>query len=145
MQEKIHRTCLSGLKIRFYLTKMLETGFLEKNNTTGTDPANIRLDEDLSKTFFVFVFRRRLQDALTKTNIFALLIRFQETSSRRLAKMSSRCLQDVFKTSSRRLGEDQCIRLGHTSSRRLQNVLQEHLQDIFKTFSRRTIKLKCSW
>ena len=27
-----------------------------------THPANIRLDEDVLKTFFVFVFRRRLED-----------------------------------------------------------------------------------
>ena len=52
------------------------------------------------------------------------------------------------KTSSRRLGQDQYIRLGYTSSRRLQDVfktfsrrlqdvLQKRLQDIFKTSSRR--------
>ena len=62
---------------------------------------------------------------------------------------------DVFKTSLRRLGQDQNIRLGHTSlrrlqdvfktssrhlqdvlPRRLQDVLQKRLQDIFKTSSR---------
>ena len=54
------------------------------------DPANIRLDEDVLKTSFIFVFRRRLQDVLIKTNMFALALRLQKTSSRRL--------QDVFKT-----------------------------------------------
>ena len=62
--------------------------------------ANIRLDEDVLKTSFVFVFRRRLdqdeyvrlsltssEDVLVRTNIFVLAI----------------CLQDVFKMSSRRL------------------------------------------
>ena len=76
---------------------------------------------------------RRLQDVLIKTNMFALALRLQ-------------------KTSSRRLGQDQYIRLGYTSSRRLQDVLQKRLQDIFKTsckdifktFSRRIIKLNCS-
>ena len=38
------------------------------------------------------------------------------------------------KTSSRRLGQDQNIRLGHTSSRHLQDVLQRYLQDVFKTY-----------
>ena len=65
-------------------------------------PENIRLDEDVLKTSFVFV--------LTKTNMFALALSLQNTSSRRL-------------------GQDQYICLGHTSSRRL--------QDVFKMFSRR--------
>ena len=53
---------------------------------------------------------RRLEDVLVKTNIFVLAIR----------------LQDVFKTSSRRLAK--------TSSRRFQDVLQKRLQDIFDVF-----------
>ena len=47
-----------------------------------------------------------------------------------------RRLQDVLKTSSRRLGQDQYIRLGHMSSRRLQDVFKRssrRFQDIFKT------------
>ena len=77
----------------------------------------------LMKTPFVFVFRRRLhqdefvrlslassEDVLVKTNIFVLAIR----------------LQDVFKTSSRRLAK--------TSSRHLQDVLQRYLQDVFKMY-----------
>ena len=55
--------------------------------TGNANPANIRLDEDVLKTSYVF--RRRLQDVLVKTNIFVLAI----------------CLQNVFKTSSRRLQE----------------------------------------
>ena len=39
------------------------------------NPANIRLDEDVLKTSFVFVFRRRLQDVLIKTNSFVLATR----------------------------------------------------------------------
>ena len=68
-----------------------------------------------------------------------------KTSLRRLSSSSS---EDVFKTSSRRLGQDQYIRLGYTSSRRLQDVFKtssrrlaktssRHLQDVFKTFWRR--------
>ena len=88
---------------------------------------------------------RRLQDVLIKTNIFALVIRLQKTSSRRLGQdqyirlvhTSSRRLQDVFKTSSRRLAK--------TSSRHLQDVFKTSCKDIFKTFSRRIIKLNCSY
>ena len=95
---------------------------------------------------YSYVFRRRLQD-LDQDQY----IRLGHTSSRRLAKTSSRyledafitsfenvlntsssrCLQDVFKTSSRRIAM--------TYSRRLQNVFKtssRHLQDVFKTSSR---------
>ena len=72
--------------------------------------------EDVLKMSFVFVFRRRLEDILVKTNMFALALRLQKTSSRyiRLGYTSSRRLQDVFKTSSRRL--------------------EKRLQDVFKTY-----------
>ena len=97
---------------------------------SGIHPANIRLDEDLLKTSFVF--RRRLdQDKHVCLSL----------------------------TSSKRLGQDQYIRLGRTSSRRFQDALHKRLQDVlknvFKTFSRRLedvlkkssrriIKLNCS-
>ena len=55
-----------------------------------------------------------------------------KTSSRRLAKMSSRRFQDVFKTSWRRLEE-------------AFKAFWKRLQDIFKSFLRRIIKSKCSW
>ena len=57
-----------------------------------------------------YVFRRRLQDSLIKKNIFILVTR----------------LQDIFKTSSRRLAK--------TSSKRIQDVLQRCLQDVLKTY-----------
>ena len=101
-------------------------------------PANIRLDEEVLKTSFAFVFRRRLQDVLIKTSIFVLVICLQDvfkTFSRRLQDVLPRCLQDVFKTSSRHLQD-----VLKTSSRRLQNVFKtssRRLQDVFKTFSRR--------
>ena len=111
-------------------------------------PANIRLDEDVLKTSFVFVFRRRLQDVLIKTNIFALALRLEKTSwsrpiysswlyvfktsSRRLAKTSSRHLQDVFKTSSRRL-QDVLKNVCKTSSRRLAKISSRRFQDVLSS------------
>ena len=104
---------------------------------------------------------RRLQDVLIKTNIFALLIILQMTSSRvfktssrrfqDIFKTSSRCFENVFKTSPRHLRD-----VIKTSSRRFQDVLKTHsrrlqdifktlFNDIFKTFLRRIIKLNCSW
>ena len=102
-------------------------------------PANIRLDEDVLKTSFVFVFRRRLQDVLIKTNMLDLALRLQKTSSRCLQDVLVKtnifvlviCLQDIFKTSSRRLQD-----VFKTSSRRL--------QDVFKASSRLSAKIKCS-
>ena len=79
-----------------------------------TIAANIRLEEDVSNTSFVYVFRRRVQDVLIKRNIFALVISLQKTTARRL--------QDV---------------LGNIF------VLVIRLLDAFKTFSRGIIKLNC--
>ena len=77
--------------------------------------------EDVLKTYFVFVCRRRLdQDEYVLLSL---------TSS-----------EDVFKTSWRRLGQDQYICLSHMSLRRLEDVFKtfsRRLQDIFKTFWRR--------
>ena len=67
----------------------------------------------LEETSHVFVFRRRLQNVLIKTNILVLIMH----------------LQDVFKTFSRCLSK--------TSSRHLEDVLQKSLQDIFETSWRR--------
>ena len=108
----------------------------------------IRPDQGVLKISFVFIFRRRLQDAL-KTSSRRLsqdqYIRLGHMSSRRLqdvfkrssrrfqdifktsAKLSSRHLQDVFKTSSKRLKK---------SSRRLQNVFKASCKNVFKTSSR---------
>ena len=49
-------------------------------------------------------------------------------------KTSSRHLQDVFKTFSKRF-------LAKTSSKRLEDILQKRLQDIFKTSSRSLAKM----
>ena len=87
-------------------------------------PANIRLDEEVLKTSFAFVFRRRLQDVLPRRlqNIF-------KTYWKYVFKTSSRRFQDVFKTS--------CQYVFKTSSRHLQDVFKtssRHLQDAFETF-----------
>ena len=93
---------------------------------------NIPLDEDVLKTSWRRLSSLSSEDVLIKTNMFALALRLQ-------------------KTSSRRLGQDQYIRLGHTSSRRLQDVfkmssrrlkdvLPRRLQDVLKASSRRLAK-----
>ena len=69
---------------------------------------------------FVFVFRRRLQNVLIKRNIFALLIRLQKKSSRRLAKKSSK----VFK-----------------AYHQVKLFLLTRLWDIFNTFLWHTAKM----
>ena len=81
-----------------------------------TCPANIRLDEDVVVKTNIFVLAIRLQDVLPRRlqDVF-------KTSSRRLAKRSSRHLQDVLKTSSKRL-QDVLKNVFMTSSRRLQDV-----------------------
>ena len=117
----------------------------------------MRLDEDILKTFSVYVFRRRIQDILIKTNIFVLAIRPQDvfkTSSRRFEgvfKTFSKHYQEVIKTSSRRLQD-----VFKTLSRRRQNVFKTSYKNVFKmcsvhlktsckdtfnTFSRRMINL----
>ena len=94
-------------------------------SSKSINPGNIRLDEEVLKASFVFVFRRLLQDILIKTNIFALALRLQKTSSRRLQDVLVKTnmfvltirLQDVFKT----------------FLRRLQDVFKTSCKDIFKT------------
>ena len=123
--------------------------------------------QDVSSIYTVLVNKffkmssRRLQDVLIKTNIFVLVIRLQDalprrlqnvfkTSWRRLAKTSSRRFEDVFNTSSTRKTYWRC----------LEDVFARHLEDVLKTFwrcledarnpnafktlSRRIIKLYCS-
>ena len=101
-----------------------------------THPANICLDEDVLKTSFVFVFRRRLQDVF-KTSLSRPIY----SSWPYVFKTSSRRFQDVFKTSSRLLAK--------MSSRRFQdvqnvlgNTILRHLGDVFKTSRRCTATAK---
>ena len=82
---------------------------------------------------------------LMKTNISLLIIPLQKTSSRRLGQdqyirlvhMSSRRLQDIFKTSCQNVFKTSTRRIQDvfkTSSKRLQDMSQIRLEDIFKTF-----------
>ena len=115
----------------------------------------IRLSRNVSQQTFVLMktSSRRLQDVLIKTNMFALALLLQKTSSRRLEDVLVetnifvlaiclqdvfKSLQDVFKTSSRRLQG-----VFKASSRRLQGIFKTSCKDIFKTFPRRTIRLNC--
>ena len=107
--------------------------------------ANIHLDED------VFC----LQDVLIETNIFALNMRLQKTSSKRLVQgqyniRSSRYLPDVFNTFWRHL-----LDIFKMSSRRLAKMSSRQFQDVsssqtvlFNTSSRPSkhlLVLKTSW
>ena len=147
-----------GIKIPNHYYKMwITTSYVSYSFLQiSTNPANIRFDEDVLKTSFIFIFRRRLQDVFIKTNIH-----FTHASSEDvLIKTNILVLvilpQDVFKMSSRRLQDvlkAYCQDVFKTSSRHLQDVLKNfyvfktssiYLQDVFKTFSRRIIKLNCS-
>ena len=108
-----------------------------------SSPANIRLGEDVLKTSFVFIFRRRLQDIfktywsrrIYSPNSYVFRRRFQDvfkTSSRCLAKTSSKRLQDIFKTS--------CKNVSETSSRHFQDVFKTS-SNVFKTSSRCLAKI----
>ena len=82
--------------------------------------------EDVFRPHFQKTSSRRLQDVLMKTNIFLLIISLQ-------------------KTSSRRLGQDQYIRLVHTSSRRFPDVLKTSPKYVWKISSRRFEDVSSSW
>ena len=120
------------------------------NTITGlaNTPANIRLDEDVLKTSFVFVFRRRLPRQIYSLYSYVSRRRLQDvlktpwsipiysswpyvfkTFSRRLQSVLQNSLQDIFTTS--------CQDVLKTFSKPLQDVLQKRLQDIFKTSSTR--------
>ena len=104
--------------------------------------------EDVLKRFFVFIFRKRLQDVFIKTNIFALLIRLQKMSSRRYQdeyiRLTHTSSEDVLiKTKHIRLGHTSSRRLQDvfkTSSRRFQDVLPRHLQNVFKMSCKKVFK-----
>ena len=116
---KIISSCFTSLKLRKNF---------EKYSIPSKHSFWWRCLENVLKTSFVFAFRGRLQDVLFKTNIFVLAIRLQDvfkTSSKRLQDF----LKNVFKTYSRRLQE-----VLKTPSRHLQDVLQTHLHDVFKMY-----------
>ena len=75
---------------------------------------------------FVFVFRRRLQDVLVKTNMFVLAIRLQD--------VWQKGLQNVWKTSSRHLPD--IFKMYH----QFQLFLLKRLREVFNAFLRPTPK-----
>ena len=78
-------------------------------------PPNIRLHEDVLKTSFIFVFRRRLhQDEFVRLSLTSL--------------------EDIFKMSWSRPIYSSWPYVFKTSSRHLQDVLQRYLQDVFKMY-----------
>ena len=115
-----------------------------------------RRPQDVFKTSFVFLFRRRLkeqdeyirfshtssEDGLVKTILFVLVIILQDVLLIHL--------QDVFKTSSRHHGkassrhvEDICQKFWRVF-KTLQDIFKTSCKDLFKTFSRGIIKFNCS-
>ena len=103
----------------------------------------------LMKTFWRYLSSSCSEDVLIKTNMFALALRLQKTSLRRLQKTSSRVLvktnifvsairlQNVFKTFLRRLAKTSSRHLKDvfkTSSRHLAKTSSRHLHNVFKTF-----------
>ena len=118
-------------KSSFQSTRVITSEYevLHYRNRTNY-PVNI--DEDVFRLRLQKTSSRRLHNVLIKTNMFALAL----------------CLE---KTSSRRLGQDQYIRLGYTFSRRLQDVfktssrclqdvLPRRLQDVFRTSCKNVFK-----
>ena len=132
------------LKVRWLVLFMLEPCQTSKmvlfcKNSLQLKSSNYDITQQ------TFVFKRRfdegeyiLIDHTSSENVF-------KTSSRRLGQdqyiryvhASSRRLEYVFKMSSRRLAITSSRRfqdIFKTSSKRLQEVSQIHLEDIFKTF-----------
>ena len=111
-------------------------------------PENICLDEDVLKKSWRCLSSSSSRDVLINSNIFASVIRFQKTSSRRfnqdqyirLGHTSSKSLEHVFKTSSGRLAK--------TSSRHLQDVLKtfwRRFEDVFKTSCKDAFKTSVAY
>ena len=107
-----------------------------------------RLD-GVFRLWFQRVSSRRLQDVLIKKNIFALVIRLQKTSLRRLSQdqyshpghTSSRRLQGVFRMFCQDFVKTSCKNVFKTSSRCLQDVLKTSSRRLAKTSSRRLAKM----
>ena len=94
-----------------------------------------------------FVTNLKQSLLITQQTFFLIKTSFVLVFRRRLSSLSS---EDVFRTFSRCLDQEEYIRLsftpsedalvktniglGHIPSKRLQDVLRKHLQDIFKTF-----------
>ena len=102
------------------------------------DAFRLRFRGSLNQDEHIHLKHTSSEDVLIKTNIFVLVIRLQDvfkTFSRCLAKTSSKLLQDVFKTSSRRFQD-----VFKMSSRLLAKASTRCLWDVFKRFLRRSPK-----
>ena len=125
------------------------------NTITGlaNTPANIRLDEDVLKTSFIFVFRRRLSRQIYSLYSYVSRRRLQDvlktpwsipiylswpyvfkTFSRRLQSVLQNSLQDIFTTSCQDVLKTSSKRLAKMSSRHLQETSSTRFEDLFKTF-----------
>ena len=115
--QKMYQAFSHSLKYMDFISKV------RNHDQMGNYTANIRLDEDV----------------LMKTNMFALALCLQKTSSRRLQEFLAirlqevlpRCLQDVLKTSSRHL---QGV---FKTYYQVKVFLVTQFQDIFETYSKR--------
>lgn len=92
--------------------------------------SNTRLDEDVLKTSFIFVFRIRLQDVLIKT-FWSIYLPLPYAFKTFFRYKSWSC---VFKTSCRNVLKTSLKRLAKTSSRRL-HQLPSSSTDFVNTFS----------
>ena len=115
-----------GCSIKSYWTE----SHMEFCQISTTDPANIRLDEDVLKTSLRRLSSSSSEDVF-KTSWSSEYIHITHTSS-----------EDVFKTSSSRpiyssrsyVFKTSCKNVFKTPSRRLQDVLQRCLQDLLKMY-----------
>ena len=69
--KNLHRRCSAGLKIRFWLTEILETKFIEKNNTTGTDLSIIHFDQNFRRNFWIMLNNTNMSHRWWKLNIWS--------------------------------------------------------------------------
>ena len=108
--EDVFRLCLQNLSSR----RLDQDEYIRLSHTSSEDVFKTSWSRPIYSSW-LYVFKtssRRFQDVF-------------KTSSRRLAKMSSRRFQDVFKTSSRRLQD-----IFKTSSRPLAKIFSRCFQDV---------------
>ena len=128
-------------------------------NESRWRPANIRLDEDvfrrhlqetssrcLDQDKYIHLSHRSSENVFVKTNISVLALCLQDvykTSSRRPQDVLQKCLQDIFKTSCKNVFKTS---LRHWKSfwRSLQDISKMFCKDVFKKFSRH-MKWNCPY
>ena len=99
-----------------------------------------QVNHNPAKTFVLMKMSWRRYSSSSSEDVLKMTSRrLDQDQYFRLGHTSSRCLQDVLKTSSRRLAKTSSRRLQDvfkTSSRHVQDVLLRHLQEVFKTSSK---------